>query len=273
MCIIAYKPAGKPMFPVEQLRNMFRKNPHGAGIAYIRDGKVFMAKGFMEEKSFISAVEAIKDPLNTDIVVHCRIATSGGTTRLNCHPYPLWKQNTSLGGTYEAVMFHNGILDSYGYKGEKEGENDTQAFIRKCLKKLPHSFLKNEAILEMIHKTIGTNRLVFVSKYGVKMVGNFIEDNGYYYSNASYKPVEKPKEVKPKYYGDYQSTLFPELDRSLNKGKMIVRKYPDEKAFRKAVKELAEKANLVCLQCWDFDYDYDVDFRGREICATIPDYL
>ena len=50
MCIIAIKPKGKEMIPDENIRQMFSRNPHGAGIMYLKpDGKVHIEKGLPKQ--------------------------------------------------------------------------------------------------------------------------------------------------------------------------------------------------------------------------------
>lgn len=271
MCIIAISPKGIPNFPEAQLREMFTHNPDGAGVGYLDNGKVIMKKGFMDYDDFKEYVLDIEDPQNKDIVIHCRITTSGGTSPLNCHPYPLWKANKYLEGEFEGVMFHNGILDSHGYKGEKDNENDTQAFIRKCVKKLPHSFLRNEAICSLISSSIGTNKLLFLSKDGVKMIGNFIEDDGYYYSNASYKPREYKNGV---YSGQYMKPLFrmgknsllfkEEREYAKKRSAWCMKKYDSRELFKKAFERMMEVVTVDYFDgdtvYYDNDYYYGVDF-------------
>ncbi|MDO5139687.1 MAG: hypothetical protein Q4D71_14655 [Oscillospiraceae bacterium] len=193
MCIIAVKPADRPMFPDQTIRTMFENNSHGAGLMYRKtDGKVHIEKGFFNVSDMLDYVHAKADELSDkDVVVHFRIATSGKKDMLGCHPYPVWSKNKSASCDVPLAMVHNGILDGYGYKGNDE-INDTQIFIKECLRKLPHNFLHNQAICDMISKMITSsyqNRLCFLDKEGFHLLGGkFIEDDGYWYSNDSYKP-------------------------------------------------------------------------------------
>ena len=83
------------------------------------------------------------------------------------------------------AMCHNGILDSFGWRGTPE-VNDTQIFIKECLRKLPHNFLRNRGIMDLLHKSTGTNKFAFLDKEGIHTIGDFIEDDGYLFSNSSY---------------------------------------------------------------------------------------
>ena len=55
MCIICVSKSGVQQPTDTTLRAMFRRNPHGAGYMYARDGKVTIHKGFMNIEDFLSA--------------------------------------------------------------------------------------------------------------------------------------------------------------------------------------------------------------------------
>ena len=221
MCIIAVKPADRPMFLDQTIRTMFENNPHGAGLMYRRaDGKVHIEKGFFNVKDLLDYVHSQAGELSDkDVVMHFRIATSGKKDMLGCHPYPIWSKNESASCDVPLAMVHNGILDGYGYRGNDE-VNDTQIFIKECLRKLPHNFLHNQAICDMIGKMITSsyqNKLCFLDKEGFHLLGGkFIEDDGYWYSNDSYKPrfsssftakTSKPAKSEPKRTRSVKSTV------------------------------------------------------------------
>ena len=69
MCIICVSPKGIRQPSIATIRTMFHRNPHGAGYMCIRDGKVFISKGYMREQAF---VDVIKNEHFTaaDAVVH-----------------------------------------------------------------------------------------------------------------------------------------------------------------------------------------------------------
>lgn len=189
MCIIAIKPKGLPMISDEIINEMFMRNHDGAGIMFLKDnGMVHIEKGFFTIESVLDYLHENELAfMKTDVVLHFRIGTSGKLNALNCHPYSVWSANKTSCDVTLGVA-HNGILDSYGWKGNDE-INDTQAFI-KDLRKLPHNFLKNTFMVSLLKKAIGSNKFAFMDKDGIHTIGNFIEDNGYYYSNDSYKPVK-----------------------------------------------------------------------------------
>lgn len=189
MCIIAIKPADKAMFDESTIKTMFSNNPHGAGIMFVKpDGTVHIEKGFFKVDDMLKYISDNEKTLDkADCVLHFRIATSGKKDALGCHPYPVWQNNKSASDDTSLAMCHNGILDRCGYHGNSE-INDTQVFIKDCLRKLPHNFLKNKAITKLIGDSIDTNKLAFLDKNGIHTIGKFTEDEGYYFSNDSYKP-------------------------------------------------------------------------------------
>ena len=187
MCIIAIKPKNKPIFDDETIEMMYQRNPDGAGIMYLKpDGNVHIEKGFFSSKDVLNYVHAHPELNDTDVVMHFRIATSGKRDGLGCHPYPVWSRNIQTSANVSLAMCHNGILDSFGWRGTPE-VNDTQIFIKECLRKLPHNFLRNRGIMDLLHKSTGTNKFAFLDKEGIHTIGDFIEDDGYLFSNSSYR--------------------------------------------------------------------------------------
>lgn len=74
-------------------------NPHGWGIAYRDNGRtVHRVRGFGTDE-LVAAYEKVKA---YDLVIHCRIATSGNINELNNHPFTLKRGR--------AFLFHNGVF-------------------------------------------------------------------------------------------------------------------------------------------------------------------
>lgn len=180
MCIIAVKPSSKQMF--------FR-NRDGAGLMWAEDETVHFKKGFMTVQEILDFVHS-RNWDGVPVVLHFRIGTAGPNNGLNCHPYPIWQSNR-LEGECDVCMAHNGILSSYNPPfGSKI--NDTQVFVNKVLSNLPEGFLESKGIRHLIRKAIGTSRLCFLSKTGkITRFGSWVEDDGYFFSNESYKVPKK----------------------------------------------------------------------------------
>lgn len=188
MCIIAIKPKGMKMFDKKTIDTMFINNPDGSGYMYYdsKSKKVVIKKGFMTSKALMKSLNE-KDLTKTNVILHFRIGTSGYFDKMNCHPYPIYDTN-KLECKTDIAMAHNGILQ--GYIPPKISDiNDTQVFIQNVLRNLKKGFQYDTDKLMLIEELIGTNKFAFLdSKNQITLIGNFIEDGGYIYSNTSYKP-------------------------------------------------------------------------------------
>ena len=212
MCIIAVKKTGQKMFPEETIRMMFDNNPDGAGIMWydLPRKKVGYRKGFMKLEQLMEFING-RDWTNTAVVMHFRIGTSGHKTKLCTHPYPVYDKNHVSGFTDIAVC-HNGVLSNY-FPGYNSAINDSLNFTQKVLSKLQPSFIRDKDKLMLIEELIGTSKLAFIDDSGdITLLGDFIEDDGYIYSNRSYLP-KKPKvsySFNSRNY--YPSNLFGQWD-------------------------------------------------------------
>jgi len=212
MCIIAIKKAGAEMFPETTIRTMFTNNPDGAGIMYYDYllQKVIYHKGFMKVEQLFDFIKD-RDWNNIPVVLHFRIGTSGHKTKLCTHPFPVYDKNKVFGTTDLAVC-HNGVLSNY-YPGANSAINDSLNFTQKVLSRLDPSFIRDTDKLMLIEELIGTSKLAFIDSTGcITLLGNFIEDGDYVYSNSSYKPREYPKYSYTPRKGYYSSNLFGDPD-------------------------------------------------------------
>lgn len=185
MCVIAIKPKGMKMIDDNTIKTMFINNPDGAGFMYYDGHDVVIKKGFMTCTSLLKALKKL-NLVNTNVVLHFRIGTSGLNNELNCHPYPINQKNATSCKT-KLGMAHNGILHNY-IPPKTSNINDTQFFINCVLNHLKPNFTRNSDVVNLIRELIGRNKLAFLDdKNRLTLIGDFIEDNGYIYSNNSYK--------------------------------------------------------------------------------------
>lgn len=188
MCIIMYKPKGVKLPSWEVLENCFENNPDGAGFSYNDGRRAHIQKGFFDFESLKSALLKIEDLENRDLVVHCRISTSGLVDGGNCHPYAITDYRATEITTKLAIA-HNGIFREYNPpKGEKV-MNDTQIFIENFIKplyRLRKQFYKFEDVKPILEKEISGSRLALMDRNSVDLFGNWVEDYGCYFSNSSY---------------------------------------------------------------------------------------
>ena len=89
MCIICVSPKRVRQPNITAIRNMFNRNPHGAGYMFARDGKVTISKGYMDIDSFLEAIRAEHFTAKDPVVYHFRISTQAGVNPEMTHPFPL----------------------------------------------------------------------------------------------------------------------------------------------------------------------------------------
>ena len=185
MCIIALTTKGK-LVKKEKLLNMTRSNSHGFGISWIENGKVKTFKS-MDNKKFIERAIDIQSKFynESEILIHCRIATSGKTDIKNCHPFPV---------DNDTVFAHNGVLDEEVAEGTAT-KSDTRIFNDRFLKQLKPDFLKTRHMRKIIGELIGSyNKLAFLTvnkdlpknAYIINKSQGEIDD-GIWYSNGSHR--------------------------------------------------------------------------------------
>ena len=178
MCIIAIQPLGVKI-KESTLKNCWDANKDGAGIMYVENGKLIVNKVMQSFQEFMK-VKKHADKMGCNIVMHFRIATSGGINERNCHPF---KVNNDL------YFCHNGILDIDVPLNSTI--NDTQIFNNSFMRGLPDNFVQNDTIMNLIEFTIGNrNKFVFMDASGQFYILNENAgtwDNGAWFSNNSYK--------------------------------------------------------------------------------------
>ena len=191
MCIIVVKPKCQQLPSEQILSKCFNSNPHGAGFMYNSHNSdtITIAKGFMDFESFYSAITSITaDNLyNSDLVIHFRYATQGSISSKNCHPFPLSKKIKDLQAlnfTTNTGIAHNGVISFCSYPN-KQDLSDTQIFIKDILSQIPLDQIKDQSIYESTY-----SKFAILDKEGFSLIGNFLEDNGIFYSNDSYIPYE-----------------------------------------------------------------------------------
>ena len=189
MCIIALTTKGN-LVSKEKLKNMTNRNSHGFGISWIRDGKIITFKS-MDSKKFIEKAIDIQSEFYNDseILIHCRLATSGKTNVANCHPFNI---------DDKTVFAHNGIFDDEVADNNHNTKSDTRIFNERFLRNLKPDFLKTKHMRNIIEELIGDqNKLAFLtvnnklpkSSYIINKNKGIVDD-GVWYSNSGYKLVQ-----------------------------------------------------------------------------------
>lgn len=239
MCLISVLPKGtsKSGDYVENfIISGMRSNREGSGFMYAKNGddKVFIDKGYFDIDKLLQAIRALNLTEEDELVVHHRIGTSGKVSRENCHPFVITNEHQNIimtkGYTFDTALVHNGIFRNIDeYMRLNPDFSDTYAFTRyianpayNLMTNQPEEFQKQFSVM------LGWSKICLMHPVeGIQMIGDFIQDNGYFHSNQGYKNynyidiggVEQPK--KNSAGGGKQLTLPSVYDQAkINKEKL-----------------------------------------------------
>ena len=185
MCIIAIKQAGTPV-DWDILDTCDMNNPDGSGFAYVGDEGVVINKGYFGNTDLQKALESEGiDTTDTLIMFHFRIATHGAVKGGTCHPFPMSSDTKELTATHivaPIAVSHNGVVP--GMRRHKV-MSDTMVFIQDFMAPLGEDITK-PAVLNIISE-LACSKLAILTTDSLYTVGDFIEDDGWKFSNDSYK--------------------------------------------------------------------------------------
>lgn len=209
MCIIIYKPANKELPARDILETCELNNPDGAGYMIHKDGLVQFKKGFMDFNEFWESIQGEGDLTQYHVGIHFRIATHGTICSSMCHPFPIVHNKKELiktSGITKYCAMHNGTIPNFGesmsyysYYTKKTKKkktdislSDTAEFIKDCLTLLKDK-LHLKRCQKLVSKLIDGSRMLIFTPNKIILLGNWIKDNGIYYSNSSYKTIKTYK--------------------------------------------------------------------------------
>lgn len=212
MCIIAIKKAGLNMPEISTIKNCWYNNPDGAGFCFPRAGMVEIRKGYKKLEDFKTALVELEheiDIVNTPVILHFRIGTSGGNTPENTHPFPISEHVSALQklrARAPLAMAHNGVIQITPSRADI---SDTMEYITSQLAhlyQLRKDFYRTEAGKKMLYNATAS-KLAFMDGAGnVETVGKFHEKDGILYSNTSYLPFITYKNWD--YWDDYSAKYY-----------------------------------------------------------------
>ena len=218
----------------EALRSSFQSNPDGAGIAYVKDNVIYMIKGIFNEDDFVNKVRQAEAICDGDMLIHCRIGTSGLKDHNNCHPHKINDAN---------VLIHNGILDIDVPKGSLV--SDTVLFIEKYMKDLPYELIYNKSILNMLEELIGkNNKFCILNTNGDVAIVN--EKAGHWLNDVWYSG-EDSEHVSIGDCIESPSSLNPDV---------IVEREEIRRVIIEAINELPEKEKMVLVLYYHEDMTF-----------------
>ena len=199
MCIIAACRAGAPRPDNKTVARMWECNPDGAGIMWAAGNCVHGRKGFMTLDALQTALACVPD--GAPLVIHFRIATSGGINPEMTHPFPVVKGLARLRALqWEAStgIAHNGVLPGLGTKTL----SDTAEYIRRVAAPVLASGIDEADKLDILRATSHGSRLALLHAEGrIDLFGDWIEDTGIYYSNSGFRA----QTVTPLYWSNFDT--------------------------------------------------------------------
>lgn len=166
----------------ETLINSFENNPNGAGFSYCINNELIIEKGIFNLDIFLERYKAIKEIATSDVLIHCRISTSGQINTTNCHPFKLPNANIS--------MVHNGVCCVLNFPKDYKN-SDTHYFTNIFLNSIT-SLNDIKKFKKLISDYIGTsNKFIFIDDTGETLIINkeqgITDTNGNWFSNSSYQ--------------------------------------------------------------------------------------
>ncbi len=213
MCILILKPKNKPFPSEETFMECFFNNPDGIGIGWNDGIRTHIKKGFMTFSHFMEYIDQRSiELIDKDVMIHFRYATHGNIDNKSCHPFVIDRNYPLKYTGNKTIIAHNGII--HGKEFIKKDLSDTMVLVQKINKKgLNHRSIK--PILQ-------SGKFIIMSPNKITIYGNFIEDNGVFYSNDTYKPYIKPQNLFCPY------SMIDIYDESNNDESYYTDKYTDD---------------------------------------------
>lgn len=148
----------------ELVENCFAGNPDGAGIMWCENGVVNVAKGFTDPQALFAAIESV--PMDSRLVIHMRIATSGGIDTGTCHPFPICNRMEAIHAANvecDAAVAHNGVIR---WCPTEKGMSDTIYYVMNVINPLYRSQGMTKATLRRIKEQAPNNRFAVMTSDG-----------------------------------------------------------------------------------------------------------
>lgn len=148
------------------IETCFYNNPDGAGIMWVEDGRVQTAKGFASVYDLEDAINYV--PMDSRLVIHMRIATSGGVDVGTCHPFPICDELDILHAQYtecDAAICHNGIISGVPTDDEL-GISDTVWYVSHIVNDLYNEQGASKSMRRKVKELAPGNRFAIMTKDG-----------------------------------------------------------------------------------------------------------
>lgn len=195
MCLIIVKETGVEFPNEEILYKAFKANPDGAGLAYNKNEKVYITKGYMTYNHFIEYYRKIISNISKDsaLLIHFRKASRGKVNPELTHPFPITDDIEVLKKTFIKTNYavaHNGTIKEMDkFLKKNRGLSDTILFIQKYLSLISENenWFTKECNLKLIEFLLGDGRMCILNNQGeIRTIGNFFKCNDLLFSKQSF---------------------------------------------------------------------------------------
>lgn len=267
MCVIALSKLGKPVPSKTDLKNMWNKNPDGAGILVeLGDGKIKYIKGLMTWTDFEAKLDEYSAEFDLQALscaFHFRIKTHGATNAETTHPFILSPRYEDLRTLeYEGstpVMMHNGTMSSFGGMLNPKS-SDTQDFagtIGYRMLRLHKGKKPSKTILKVVNKNIDSSRIVVFYGDGEPItLGSWSEYSGYEVSNTYFEP--------------YKTTYIPSYTKSYSTNNQQLASYQQDEfgrfidVYPVAGREWIQFSSKAKMESNFYSYEKEIDKDGAQ---------
>lgn len=200
MCLLTVVPKGIDKYSeklIEALKTASLTNTDGAGFAFKKNStkKVYISKGYQKIEDLLEVLSKYKLKLDDELIIHQRIGNKGAKSVDMNHPFVLSniEQEILQNNKYVnlPIMAHNGTIATHSKINSEM--SDTYWFIKEIMyQKDMINMLKTdiEFFKYCMNIKLGTNKLAFLfpnEDTDFITIGEFNNDEGYLFSNESYK--------------------------------------------------------------------------------------
>lgn len=172
MCCILYIPAGVDTPTIATLESVYLFNRHGIGFADA-DGNSCKTLSF---RRFTKEIQ--KRHRDAACIIHFRLATHGSISEKNCHPF--------YDEAHNVWFAHNGVLPIVS----KNDMTDSEIFFREVfvpiLNEVYDGDIDAPGLWQFVDRRRGSSRFIFMHGDDIRMLGQWYERQGVFYSNINW---------------------------------------------------------------------------------------
>lgn len=188
MCIAAviFKP-----LTLAELKLMDEENPHGGGVACVKQGRIWFLKGLDA-----GAIHGLQEAgvLSYPYLLHFRWATQGARIPELCHPFPLGPRALmgETTGFADKVLIHNGTW--YGYLPYLPVNSEIPDSVFKVASDTAiAAYLADTdpGVLEQVSWATATATMSDTGEMDITTRGTWTDHGGNWYSNLNWLPSNK----------------------------------------------------------------------------------